>query len=142
MLEKLYSIFKKSNAKSSLDSPELSDETRHAAAALLMIIAQCDGEIDENEREISYRFIEQKLGTTIKSVEDFITELNREDDIINLFHLTRILKQNLDYKSLEQIVSMIQIISYADGGISGIEEQKVGQIAEMLGVEIAPPLSN
>lgn len=142
MLEKIFSIFKKSQGKASLDSPDLPDETRHAAAALLMIIAQCDGEIDENERNISYRFIEQKLGTTIKSVEDFITELNRDNDIINLFHLTRILKQNLDYQSLKQIVSMIQIISYADEGISGIEEQKVGQIAEMLGVEIAPPLSD
>lgn len=142
MFDKIKSIFKEKPKKKSLDSDVLPQEIRLAAASLMLQIAQSDGKVDERERELFYRFIEEQLGTTIAAVENFIATTNNENSLINLFHMTRLLKDNLDYKSLSQIVSMLQAISYADGGINGFEEQKVGQIAELLGVEIAPPLSS
>ncbi len=113
------------------------DENDHrlAAVALLIHVADSDGDFDKQEnqrlREIIKEKFELDAGTAIQLVRD---ALKSDREAVGIDHFVNILKRVLDESGRLKLVEMIWDIVFADGEANETEESIVWRIAAMFGI--------
>jgi len=108
---------------------------RLAAVALLVHIANVDGNTDLAERRRLMAIIEERFGLDPKAAAELIATAEQSDrEAVDFYHFTSVLKRALDDDGRQKIVEMLWDIAYADGVADEFEENTIWRIAELLGV--------
>jgi len=107
------------------------EDYRLAAVALLIHVANVDGQTDLAERRRLKTIIEERFGLDPKAASALITMGEQSDrEAVDFYHFTSVLKRALDDDGCQKIVEMLWDIAFADG----LEENTIWRIAELLGV--------
>ncbi|HEX3496111.1 MAG TPA: TerB family tellurite resistance protein [Methylocella sp.] len=111
------------------------EDYRLAAVALLIHVANVDGETALSERRRLKTIIEERFGLDSKATSELITMAEQSDrEAVDLYHFTSVLKRALDDDGHHRIVEMLWDIAFADGVADEFEENAIWRIAELLGV--------
>ena len=108
------------------------EDYRLAAVALLIHVANVDGQTDLAERRRLKTIIED---LDAKAASELITMGEQSDrEAVDFYHFTSVLKRALDGDGCQKIVEMLWDIAFADGVVDEFEENTIWRIAELLGV--------
>ncbi|MGA7384264.1 MAG: TerB family tellurite resistance protein [Methylocella sp.] len=111
------------------------EDYRLAAVALLIHVANVDGQTDLAERRRLKTIIAERFGLDAKPVSELIATAEQSDhEAVDLYHFTSVLKRRLDDNGCQNIVEMLWDIAFADGLAGELEENTIWRIAELLGV--------
>ncbi len=109
------------------------NDSRLAAAALLVHAAAIDGNISDAERAmlrsmLKDRFDLDDAGTT-KLLDAAITA---EHEAIDLYHFTSVLNRSLDEAGRKRLIEMLWQIALADGRVTEFEDNLIWRAADLL----------
>lgn len=108
---------------------------RLAVAALLVHVADADGEIQEVERERVQKLVSERFELDPASAAQLIREaLQTEHEEVGVGLFVNVLNRALDAEGRLKIVAMMWDVVYADGDLTETEESMIWRIAGMLGV--------
>ncbi|MGH6813978.1 MAG: TerB family tellurite resistance protein [Methylocella sp.] len=111
------------------------EDYRLAAVALLVHVANVDGQTDLAERRRLKTIIAERFGLDAKQVSELIATAEQSDrEAVDFYHFTRVLKRALDDNGRQKIVEMLWDIAFADGVAGEFEENAIWRIAGLLGV--------
>jgi uncharacterized tellurite resistance protein B-like protein len=111
------------------------EDYRLAAVALLVHVANVDGQTDLAERRRLKTIIAERFGLDAKATSELIAMGEQSDrEAVDFYHFTSILKRALDDDGRQKIVEMLWDIAFADGVVHEFEENIIWRIAELLGV--------
>jgi uncharacterized tellurite resistance protein B-like protein len=111
------------------------DDYRVAAVALLVHVADIDGEIAVSERQRIKNLIAERFGLDPAASRQLIATAERADrESVDLCHFTSVLKRTLDEQGRRKVIEMMWDIAYADGKVGEFEENVVWRVAELLGI--------
>jgi uncharacterized tellurite resistance protein B-like protein len=111
------------------------EDYRLAAVALLVHVANVDGNTDLAERRRLKILIEERFGLDPQAAVELIATAEQSDrEAVDFYHFTSVLKRALDDVGRQKIVEMLWDIAYADGTADEFEENTIWRIAELLGV--------
>ena len=120
-----------SHEKKSFDD----DEYRLAAAALLFHVIAVDGVVSEEERNKLAELLMRRYQLDRAGVGELIARAETADnEAIDLYGFTHILKQKLDAAGRERIIELMWMLVYADGSSHEFEDNVIWRVAELLGV--------
>jgi uncharacterized tellurite resistance protein B-like protein len=123
---------------SGADAPARSfgdEDYRLAAVALLIHVANVDGQTDLAERRRLTTIIAERFGLDAKATSELITMGEQSDrEAVDFYHFTSVLKRALDDDGRRKIVEMLWDIAFADRVVDEVEENTIWRIAELLGV--------
>lgn len=112
------------------------DDYRLAAAALLVHAAMSDGEFSNAERERLHALIKQRFELDDGAAAELIEQATAaEQDAVDLYHFTRVLKDRLDYDNRCRIIEMLWQIAYADDEVSPFEDNLIWRVADLIAVD-------
>jgi uncharacterized tellurite resistance protein B-like protein len=111
------------------------DDFRLAAAALLFHVIAVDDNIADEERATLRDILMRRFALDPNDTDDLIREAEEADnEAVDLYGFTRILKQRLDQAGRERIIEMMWKLVYADGRVDEFEDNLIWRVAELLGV--------
>ncbi|HUB63372.1 MAG TPA: TerB family tellurite resistance protein [Methylocella sp.] len=111
------------------------EDYRLAAVALLVHVANVDGNTDLAEQRRLKTIIGERFGLDPKAAAELIATAEQSDrEAVDFYHFTSVLKRALDDDGRQKIVEMLWDIAYADGAADEFEENTIWRIAELLGV--------
>jgi uncharacterized tellurite resistance protein B-like protein len=111
------------------------DDYRLAAAALLFHVIAIDGVVSPEEREKLTELLMRRYQLDRTGVQRLIAAAETADnEAIDLYGFTHVLKQHLDPAGRERIVELMWILVYADGTVHEFEDNVIWRVAELLGV--------
>src|SRR3981081_333743 len=111
------------------------EDYRLAAVALLIHVANVDGQTDLAERRRLKTIIAERFGLDAKEGAELIAIGEQSDrEAVYFSHFTSVLKRTLDDDGCQKIVEMLWDIAFADGVVDEFEENTIWRIAELLGV--------
>jgi len=111
------------------------DDHRVAVAALLVHLVAIDGEITEDERRVLREVLTDHYDLTPDDTEALVKlAKQRDEEAVDLYGFTSVLKRVLDEDGRKQVVEMMWEMGFADGRISEFEDNTVWRVAELLGV--------
>jgi len=120
---------------STKDETDDIDNTRLAAAALLVHASTIDGYVEEAETERLQAVLKDRYGLSDDQLHELVVAAERsERDAIDIYSFTSKLKRALSEEDRLDIIEMMWEIAYADGEIHGYEENLIWRTAELLGV--------
>ena len=92
------------------------EDYRLAAVALLIHVANVDGQTDLAERRRLKAIIAERFGLDANATSELITMAEQSDrEAVDFYHFTSILKRALDDDGRQRIVEMLWDIAFADG---------------------------
>ncbi len=110
-------------------------DPRLSVAAILVHIVAVDGIVTDDEKRGLHDVLKQHYGLSEPETKDLIEEATRRDDeAVDLYSFTSILKRELDEEGRRQVVMMMWEMVYADGVVSEFEDNIVWRVAELIGV--------
>ncbi|UOM33430.1 TerB family tellurite resistance protein [Acuticoccus sp. I52.16.1] len=110
-------------------------DPRLSVAAILVHIIAVDGIVTEEEKAGLNTVLREHYGLSEAETKDLIAEAERRDDeAVDLYSFTSILKRELDEEGRRQVVLMMWEMVYADGVVSEFEDNIVWRVAELIGV--------
>ncbi|MGH6800377.1 MAG: TerB family tellurite resistance protein [Methylocella sp.] len=108
---------------------------RLAAVALLIHVANADGETALVERRRLTTIIAERFGLDAKEASELIAMAEQSDrEAVDFYRFTSVLKRALDDDGRQRIVEMLWDIAFADGVVDDFEANTIWRIAELLGV--------
>ena len=111
------------------------DDYRVAAAALLVHVADIDGEMDTAERQRIKSLVAEHFALDPVASARLIATAERADrESVDLYHFTSLLKRTLDEPGRRKVIAMMWGIAYADGKVGEFEENVIWRVAELLGI--------
>jgi len=111
------------------------DDKRLAAAALLFHLVDIDGVIEESESRKLREILKDHFQLSDEETTELIKAARRKDDeAVDLYGFTSVLKRTADADERLQIVEMMWEIVYADGHVHEFEDNTIWRVAELLGV--------
>ena len=111
------------------------DDYRLAAAALLFHVIAVDGVVSPEEREKLTELLMRRYELDRTGVQKLVAAAETADnEAIDLYGFTHVLKQHLDPAGRERIVELMWILVYADGAVHEFEDNVIWRVAELLGV--------
>jgi uncharacterized tellurite resistance protein B-like protein len=111
------------------------EDYRLAAVALLVHVANVDGNTDLAEQRRLKTIIGERFGLDPKAAAELIATAEQSDrEAVDFYHFTSVLKRALDDDGRQKIVEMLWDIAYADGVADEFEENTIWRIAELLGI--------
>ncbi len=118
--------------KSQSDGP---DDTRLAAAALLVHASTVDGYVDEAESKRVQAVLKDGYALSDEQLHELVVAAERtERDAVDIYSFTSKLKKALSEEDRLQIIEMMWEIAFADGEVHGYEENLIWRTAELLGI--------
>lgn len=112
------------------------NDHRLAIAALLVHAMSIDGVVDEAEKTAIRRVLKREFELTDAETSELVTEAReRDQEAVDLYTFTSVLKRALDEKGRKRSVEMLWEIVYADGAVHEFEDNLVWRVAELLGVQ-------
>lgn len=113
------------------------NDFRLAAVALLVHIAEIDGEFDALEQARLQAIVETRFGLSKAQARELIRQAaESEHDAVDITRFTSVLKRVLSDDERRQVVAMLWEMACVDGEILEFEENVVRRIAELLGVRL------
>lgn len=111
------------------------DDKRLAAAALLFHLLDIDG-VEEDSESIKLRQIlrDHYQLTDTETTELIAAAKQRDEEAVDLYGFTSVLKRTTDEKERLAIIEMMWEIVYADGHVHEFEDNTIWRVAELLGV--------
>ena len=111
------------------------EEVRLAVAALLYHVVAVDGVVSPAERAMFTELLKRHFGLDLQSTNALVEAAETADDeAVDLYRFTSLLKQRLEAADRERIVEMMWRLVYADGAVHEFEENVVWRVAELLSV--------
>ncbi len=111
------------------------EEVRLAVAALLYHVIAVDGVVTSAEQAMLTDLLERRFGLDAESTRSLVAAAETADDeAVDLYHFTSLLKQRLDVADRERIIEMMWRLVFADGDVHEFEENVVWRVAELLAV--------
>jgi uncharacterized tellurite resistance protein B-like protein len=111
------------------------DDQRLAVAALLIHVISVDGDMDPAEQTKLTNILKQHYELTDEDTEELIKlATDRDNEAVDLYGFTSILKRKTDETERHAIIEMMWQIAYADGHVHEFEDNTVWRVAELLGV--------
>ncbi|MBT6094586.1 MAG: TerB family tellurite resistance protein [Rhodospirillaceae bacterium] len=111
------------------------DKIPAAAAALLIESAVLDGEFDAAERETIAELLGERFALPAAEVASLIEEGEvAVADSVELYSITRTLKDGLDPEERLELMEMLWQVVYADGVVHDYEANLVRRVAGLLHV--------
>ncbi|GAA0785455.1 TerB family tellurite resistance protein [Roseibium denhamense] len=111
------------------------DDKRLAAAALLFHLIDIDGIIEDSESEKLRQILQSRYELTDKETTELIAAAKqRDEEAVDLYGFTSVLKRTTDEAERLAIVEMMWEIVYADGHVHEFEDNTIWRVAELLGV--------
>ena len=109
------------------------NDSRLAAAALLVHAAAIDGNISDAERAMLHSMLKDRFdlddaGTT-KLLDAAIAA---EHEAIDLYHFTSVLNRSLDEAGRKRLIEMLWQIALADGRVTEFEDNLIWRAADLL----------
>lgn len=111
------------------------DDYRLSAVALLIHVANVDGETDALERARLKAVVKERFGLDATTTAELIEKAERSDrDAVDFYQFTSVLKRTLDDDGRLKVIEMMWDIAFADGVADEFEENTIWRVAELLGV--------
>ena len=111
------------------------EEVRLAVAALLYHVIAVDGVVTPAESAMLGELLKSRFGLDPQDTQTLVAAAETADDeAVDLFHFTSLLKQRLEVADRERIIEMMWRLVFADGGMHEFEENVVWRVAELLAV--------
>ncbi len=111
------------------------DDSRLAAATLLVHTALIDGDLSEAERTRLHDVLKQRLSLDDAGTDKLVTEATEADaSATDLYSFTHKLNRSLDDAGRARLVEMMWQIVYADGAVTEFEDNLVWRAADLLNV--------
>jgi uncharacterized tellurite resistance protein B-like protein len=120
---------------SAKEEVEKLDDTRLAAAALLVHASTIDGYVEEAETERLQAVLKERYGLSDDQLHELVVAAERsERDAVDIYSFTSKLKKALSEEDRLDIIEMMWEIAFADGEVHGYEENLIWRTAELLGI--------
>ena len=118
------------------DRQDLCDlDLRLATAALLVHAGTVDGEMSDAERNQLCNLLKQRFELDDARATELIAQATDADEkAVDLYHFTRLLNDSLDEAGRLRMIQMMWTVAYADGEVSGFEDNLIWRVADLLGV--------
>ena len=117
------------------EEAEKLDDTRLAAAALLVHASTIDGYVEEAETERLQAVLKERYGLSDDQLHELMVAAERsERDAVDIYSFTSKLKKALSEEERLEIIEMMWKIAFADGEVHGFEENLIWRTAELLGI--------
>lgn len=134
MIGKLKKFFNKITSDASADTEEITlHDTRIATCALLLEMANIDGEFSDSERNSIIRILKdnyhlsgEHANALIQAAED---ELKRS---IDLWQFAKLINQNYSKEEKIEIIETVWQVVYTDGRLDKYEDYLVHKLAKLL----------
>jgi len=128
----LDNLVSREDGEAQADSAE---DTRLAAAALLVHASTIDGYVDEAESQRLQSVLKERYDLSEEQLHELVVAAERsERDAVDIYTFTSKLKKALSEEDRLQIIEMMWEIAFADGEIHGYEENLIWRTAELLGI--------
>lgn len=115
--------------------PFTRDDPRVAMAALFFHVIEADGVVSSQEQETLREALKTEYDLDQRELEALLRAGRQaEDEAVDLFHFTSVLKRALDPEQKVGLVELLWELVYADGVRHELEDNMVWRIAELLGV--------
>jgi uncharacterized tellurite resistance protein B-like protein len=109
------------------------EELHLALTALLIEAAHSDDRFDEAERAVIAQLIERRFKLTRPQTRELIAAGEREADrAAELYHLTRIVNERLNFQQRVDLVEMLWEVAYADGILDPYEDSLLRRIGGLI----------
>ena len=110
-------------------------DPRLSVAAILVHIIAVDGVVTADEKRRLREVLASHYQLTPRETEELVEEASRrEDDAVDLYGFTSVLKRELDEAGRRDMVELMWEMVYADGEVSEFEDNVVWRVAELIGV--------
>ncbi|MFQ5651346.1 MAG: TerB family tellurite resistance protein [bacterium] len=122
-------------AKEASDAAPVHD-IRVATCALMLEMANIDGEFNDQERQQLFAILKKEYGLG-KEVAEQIEEAARAElkDSIDLWRFTNLINENYSEEEKLKVIEMVWRIVYADGKLDMHEDYLVHKLATLLKIE-------
>ena len=111
------------------------NDCRLATAALLIRAATIDDAMSDARRDKLRAVLKSHFGLNDAATAGLIEKGAEADrEAVDLYHFTRRISASLDDEGRRRIVEMMWEIIYADGAVSGSEDNIVWRVADLLAV--------
>jgi len=135
MIDLMKKIFSGSETDDLVDNAEeRSDKIHLATCALLLEMANIDGEFSDSERENIISALKKKDYSLSKEDISELIRASKEElkGSIDLWQFTNLINQNYALEEKIQIIETIWKVAYADGRLDKHEDYLVHKLAELL----------
>lgn len=111
------------------------DDHRLAAAALLFHLIDIDGVVEETESRKLQEILQGHYQLTDEETRELIEIAKvRDQEAVDLYGFTSVLKRKTDEAERLAIVEMMWEVVYADGHVHEFEDNTIWRVAELLGI--------
>ncbi len=111
------------------------DDYRLAAAALLIHACTEEGNLGDRERAKLHSILKYRFNLDDVAAAELIDAAIQADrNAVDLYHFTRLINRALDEEGRRRMVEMMWEIIYADGRVTGFEENVVWRASDLLGI--------
>lgn len=112
------------------------EDPRVAAAALMFHVVNADGVLQPAEQAKLRSTLAEHYSVSGNELESLIEAGEQaEQESIDLYAFTRILKQHLDADERLEFIELLWEMAYADGRADELEDNTVWRVAELIGVD-------
>ncbi len=133
-IKSLAAAFSGSGESGGASSVDADEETKHLAAAVLMVeAATMDGSFDDSEAEAISRITQRHFGLNEEEAASLL-EAAREahEQSSQLLRFTRSLKESFPFEERVKIIEMLWEVAYADGVVHHYEANLIRRINGLL----------
>jgi uncharacterized tellurite resistance protein B-like protein len=111
------------------------DDLRLAAAALLVHVAEADGDFSAPERRALLLLLQQRFNLEADAAKKLIAAAQKSDhEAVDLYRFTSILTHSMTLPERRRLIEMMWTIAYADGDSQEFEENIIWRVSELIGV--------
>jgi len=111
------------------------NDFRVAAAALMVHVANLDGELSPAERQKLYDLLKVRFALSDDATNELIDAAIAADrEAVDFYRFTSLLMRSLDEQQRRRVVAMMWEMAYADGHITEFEDNVMWRVADLLGV--------
>jgi uncharacterized tellurite resistance protein B-like protein len=112
---------------------EASHDLRIATCALLLEMANIDGEFSSSERNRIISILKKDYQLSKEHVLELIKASNEElDGSVDLWKFTNLINRNYPFEEKIRIIEMVWKIAYTDGKLDKYEDYLVHKLAKLL----------
>ncbi len=135
MLQSLRNFLSNVNSNSVEELPLQQGDERIATAALMYHLIAIDGHVDQSEKEALREVLKKNFDIEEAELTELIDQAKqRDEEAIDLYEFTSVLKRKLDYEERLNVMDMLWKMVYADGILHEFEDNIVWRVSELLGV--------
>lgn len=134
MIEKLKSLFGTAAGElPSIDVEVISDRVYPATCAILLELANIDGEFSDTERDQIIAVFKEKYNLPEEDILELMDASEKElKESIDLWQFTNLINQNFSLEEKIQIMETVWKVAYADGNLDENEDYLAHKVANLL----------